>query len=153
MRVYLPAVAADLAEPDGLPARTAHAVTPALREASPGESEEDLEVPAFLAAAAASLAALTSDDVPVRVVVSADVADAAPIAGPDVTQVQAPAVPWSAVVSIHVDDADDPDAVAVVRAAVGGEDDDAAAAADELDLLWYDASELDELRARLVQRD
>lgn len=148
MRVYVPATAADLAAADGVSARLAHAVTPGLRSSSPEESEEDLEVPAFLAAAAASLAALTAEDVPVRVVVSADVDDAAAVPGPDVTQVRGPAIGWSAVVSIHVDDPDDARSQAMVSAAVGG-DDAAVAAADELDLLWYDASEREELVRQL----
>lgn len=151
MRVYLPATPVDLVAPDGVGARRAHAVTPALRATSPGESEEDLEVPAFLAAAASSLAALTDADLPLRVVVSAEVDHATPVPGDDVTQVQVPAVAWSAVVSIHVDDPDDGDARAVVRAAVGG-DDEAAAAADELDLLWYDVSERAALIAQLGLR-
>jgi len=148
VRVYLPAVAAELGSPHGLAARAGHAVTPALRASSPGESEEDLEVPAFLAAAASSLTALTDADLPLRVVVSADVDDAAPVPGPDLTQVEVPAISWSAVVSIHVDDPDDASAQATVSSAVGG-DDEAAAAADELDLLWYDASERSALRDRL----
>lgn len=148
MRIYLPATSADLADPDGLTARTAHAVTPALRAASPAESEEDLEVPAFLAAADASLALLTPDDVPARVVIAADVDAAPPVPGGTMTEVGAPAVAWSAVVSIHVDDPDDGEAAAVVRAAVGG-DDEAIEAAGELDLLWFDVSEREVLRGLL----
>lgn len=160
MRLYLPATVAELGDADrhGFPARRAHAVTEALRAASPGESEEDLEVPAFYAAADASLALLTTADVPLRVVVSADVSAAEAVADGGVTEVEAPAVPWSAVVSIHVDDPDDGATVELVRravaAALAGDDDAAAEAAeqaaarvDELDLLWFDASELATLLA------
>lgn len=149
MRIYLPATSADLTAADGISARTAHAVTAALRAASPG-SEEELELPAFLDAADASLARLTADDVPVRVVVSADVA-AAPAVEADgvLTAVEAPDVPWSAVVSIHVDDPDDEEAAGLVRAAVAG-DEDAVEAVADLDMLWYDASERAELAARLA---
>ena len=57
-------------------------------------------------------------------------------------------MPWSAVVSFHVDDPADGDAAAVVSAAVGG-DEEAIEKAGELDLLWFDVSERDELRALL----
>lgn len=120
-------------------------MTPALRAAGPGESEEDLEVPAFLAAADASLARLTGADVPARVVIAADVPSAEPTRGEDLTEVSAPAVPWSAVVSFHVDDPEDGDAAALVRVAVGG-DEEASAQASELDLLWFDVSEKEQLR-------
>jgi len=148
MRIYLPARAADLAA-DSISARPAHAVTPALRSAHPGEDEEDLEVPAFLAAADTSLAELTAADAPVRVVIAADVDTAEPTQGEDPTEVRAPEVPWSAVVSIHVDDPDDGEAAALVRAAVGG-DEEAGEAASELDLLWFDITERALLRRLLA---
>lgn len=148
MRIYLPATASELSAPDGLSARPAHAVTPALRQAAPGESEEDLEVAAFLDAADASLARLSTEDPPLRVVVSADVG-AAPSTGEALTEVSAPAVAWDAVVSIHVDDPDDGEAQDLVRAAVGG-DEAAIEAAADLDLLWYDATERTELAARVT---
>lgn len=148
MRVYLPASVVDLAAPDGISARPGHAVTPALRALSPGESEEDLEVSAFLDAADASLALLTTVDVPCRVVVAADVDSVAPIDGGPVTTVSAPAVPWRDVVSFHVDDPADPTAATTVRAAIGGGGGTVEAAAD-LDLLWYDASERAVLLAQL----
>jgi hypothetical protein len=148
MRVYLPASVVDLAAPDGISGRPAHAVTPGLRAASPGESEEDLEVSAFLDAADASLALLTTADVPCRVVVAADVDSVAPIDGGPVTTVRAPAVRWRDVVSFHVDDPADPAAATTVGAAIGGVDAAIEAAAD-LDLLWYDASERAELLAQL----
>ena len=147
MRIYLPARAADLTS-SSVSARAAHAVTPALRAANPGESEEDLEVPPFLAAADASLALLGLDDVPRRLVIAADVPTAEPASGEDLTEVSAPEVPWSAVVSIHVDDPADGEAAALVNAAVGG-DQEASEAAAELDLLWFDISELNQLRGLL----
>lgn len=148
MRIYLPASAADLEAEAGIAARPAHAVTPALRAVNPGESEEDLEVPAFLAAADASLALLTPSDMPRRLVVAADVPTAEPTLGEDLTEVSAPDVPWSAVVSIHADDPDDGEAADLVRAAVGG-DEEAIEAAGDLDLLWFDVSERDLLRQLL----
>lgn len=149
MRIYLPATAAELGAPGGLTARAGHAVTPALRGASPGDSEEDLEVAAFLAAADASLDDLTASDIPLRVVVAADVDSAAPAGTEAITEVRAPAVPWSAVVSIHIDDPDDDGASSLIRAAVGG-DDEAVEAAAELDLLWYDVSERGDLAVRVT---
>lgn len=149
MRIYLPATAADLASETGLAARPAHAVTPVLRAGNPGDSEEDLEVSAFLAAADASLDRLTAQDVPARVVVSAEVPDAEPIGGADPTEVSAPDVPWDAVVSIHADDRADGETTDLVSAAVGG-DEKAVEAASELDLLWYDATERAELLALLT---
>lgn len=148
MRIYLPATASELSAPDGLQARAAHAVTPALRQAAPGESEEDLEVAAFLEAADASLARLSTEDPPLRVVVSADVGTAPPT-DEALTEVSAPAVAWDAVVSIHVDDPSDGETQNLVRAAVGG-DESAIEAAADLDLLWYDATERTELAARVT---
>lgn len=147
MRIYLPATAADLSA-ERIAARPAHAVTRALRSSRSGEPEEDLELSAFLAAADASLALLTADDAPVRLVIAADVGAAEALAGEDITQVSAPEVPWSAVVSFHVDDPADGEAAAVVSSAVGG-DEEAIQQAGELDLLWFDVSERNQLRALL----
>lgn len=150
MRIYLPASAADLGAEEGISARSAHAVTSALRAANRGESDEDLEVPAFLAAAESSLDLLTDTDVPARVVIAADVPAAEPAPGEDLTEVSAPPVPWSAVVSIHVDDPDDRETADLVRAAVGGAP-EAVDAANELDLLWFDISERELLRGLLAR--
>ncbi|HCX84127.1 MAG TPA: hypothetical protein DHV14_03100 [Micrococcales bacterium] len=55
------------------------------------------------------------------------------------------AVPWSHVVAVHVDDAE---AEELVAAAVGG-DEEAFDALVEIDLLWFDPSELADVRAEL----
>ncbi|MEE6273413.1 DUF6912 family protein [Georgenia wangjunii] len=157
MRIYVPAAAADLAEPDGLPVRWAHAVTPALTSALPDEDEEGLAEAAVLAAADESVTRLRErgSAVPRRVVVAADVPEnhvhvAVQRWSPDddrlpsAVELTAP-VTWRDVVSIHVDE---PGAAEDVAAAVAG-DDDALERAAERDLLWYDVVELDALRREL----
>lgn len=153
MRIYLPATTADLSSPEGLLARWAHAVTPALRAALPEEDEEGWEMAAMLAAADASVELLAADDsLPRRLVVAADVDDAA-VRVPDrrdedrlptAVEVTRP-VSWADVVSLHIDE--DAAAEDVAAAAVG----DAAALerAAERDLLWYDVTELADLRRQL----
>ena len=150
MRVYLAATAADLSAPELLPERV-HAVTPAVRAELPEEDEEMLELVAFLAAADESVVLVGArGDRPRRVVISADL-DAralAPSEDPEniaTAMVPAGPVAWDAVAAIHVDDAD---AEARVSAAAGGD----GAAADEvaeIDLAWYDVSEVAELRSLL----
>jgi hypothetical protein len=140
VRVYVPlgrdgleelVSAGALAAGPGTP-RPAYAVTPGLERAAPGLDVEDLEYAAFSDAveAAGSLRAAPADR---RVVASAD-ADAAWVApreGNPVTKVVLTAtVPLSRVASFHVDDE--------VTAGVDEE-------ADEL--LWYDVTELDDVRA------
>jgi hypothetical protein len=140
VRVYVPlgrdgleelVSAGALAAGPGTP-RPAYAVTPGLERAAPGLDVEDLEYAAFSDAveAAGGLRAAPADR---RVVASAD-ADAAWVApreGNPVTKVVLTAtVPLSRVASFHVDDE--------VTAGVDEE-------ADEL--LWYDVTELDDVRA------
>jgi hypothetical protein len=122
----------------------AYAVTPALREWYTEGDEE-------LAAARASLRRLAGVDENRRVVLAADVADAAARPAPDVDRAAvrlAEPVTMSQVVSALVDD---PSAGADVRAAVaalpGAEagDDDAeftVAAVEDHELGWYAAQEL-----------
>lgn len=146
MRLYVPATVRDLDHPDGLAPLSAHASTPALAAALPGEDAESLEYAALLAAADESVALLAADPGAPRrrVVVAADVPGALVPAGPLPSGVAPPAhVPWSRVVSLHVDDAD---AVPDVTAAALG-DDDALDRAAEHDLLWYDVTELAAVRA------
>lgn len=149
MRIYVPVTAAELAQ-EQVAAGIGHAVTRALRAASEVRtdqaSEEDLEVSAFLAAADAAVERLSTADVPLRVVLAVDLAAATEVGDEDVTAVEVPALGWSDVVSIHVDDPSDPSTRSVVRDAVGG-DEEAAAEAAELDLLWYDVSERADLLA------
>lgn len=144
MRIYLPATTADLAAPDGLTARHGHVVTESLRIELDQDDPESAEHAALLLAAADSLTLLAGAEVtPRRVVVAADVEVAPPPLGPHAA-VQAPAVPWRQVVSFHVDDVDDARTVQVLAAAATG-DPDAADEAADLDLLWYDVSERNQL--------
>ncbi len=161
MRVYLPATADDLAHPSLAP-RWAHTVTQALRVALPDEDVEGLAESAMLAAADESVERIRTDGASVmrRVVVAADVDDTE-IADAEIDDAEAAgdeerlpsavlvrtAVPWSQVVSIHVDEGA---AEADVRAAVAG-DDDALERAAERDLLWYDVVELAQLRGELAE--
>jgi hypothetical protein len=140
----------------GPPPTTAYAVTPALREWYADGDTEELEYAATVAAARASLRLLADEpSAPMRrVVIAADVADAAVRPVPDVER---PAVlvtepiDFSVVASAHVDDVVATDAVrnaaAVVRKADAG-DDDAAFVVDEAqaqELQWYATQELDSL--------
>ncbi|GAA2034815.1 hypothetical protein GCM10009740_26860 [Terrabacter terrae] len=140
VRVYVPLGRAGLEELAGTGAlaagpgspRTAYAVTSRLERVAPGLDVEDLEYAAFsdAVAAAAQLRGTPSDR---RVVASAD-ADAswvAPREGAPVSKVALTApVPLARVASFHVDD----------EVAAGVEEE-----ADEL--LWYDVTELDDVRS------
>jgi hypothetical protein len=140
VRVYVPlgrkgleelSSGGSLAAGPGTP-RVAYAVTPGLEASAPGLDVEDLEYAAFSDAveAAGALRAAAADR---RVVVAAD-ADpgwVAPGDGRPVSRVLLTApVPVSRVASFHVDDE-----------VSDGVDDEA----DEL--LWYDVTELDDVRA------
>ncbi|MGC0143235.1 DUF6912 family protein [Pseudactinotalea sp. Z1732] len=148
MRVYLPATLADLAGTEGLPPRRGHALTPALAAAlgTAGGDSDDAEAGEFqalVAAAADSLAMLRDrgHEPPVRVVVAADIDDVeVPQGDPEPSAVFAPAVPWRAVVSFHIDDRTDLAGAAQLRGAIAGQA-GAEEAVAELDLLWYDVSE------------
>lgn len=153
MRLYLPATAADLADADGLTGRSAHAVTAALRAEVPEEDDEGLEMTATLAAADDSVRRIAGEGTgrPVRVVVVADVPDAA-VAVPEVldedqlpTVVEAGAVRWRDVVAFLVDE----DAAAEDVAAAAAGDEAALDRAADRDLLWYDAVERTDLARRL----
>ena len=158
MRIYLPATSADLSRPAGLPPRWAHAVTAELRRALPDEDDEGLEASAMLAAADESVVHLraASSAVPRRVVVAADVADSGVVVPerarpwqegddqlPSAVEVRS-IVPWSDVVSIHVDE---PGAEEAVTAALT--DDAAVDRAAEHDLLWHDIVEREVLAREL----
>ena len=149
MRIYLPATLAELGVAAGLPARLAHAVTPALRAALPDEDEEGLEYAAQLLAADDSLDLLdgTARGGRRRVVVAADVPEAV-VESVEADDAQAPSVVrltsgvgWDLVACAHVDE---PAAEADVVAARGG-DDEAVERLAERDLLWYDVTELGRL--------
>jgi hypothetical protein len=134
-RVYLPLTAADLqalAEDRaiGIAPVRAHAVTPALGRPGLTTDEEELEHLAWLAAAAEAGEVAGGGR---RVVAAADVdaADVSPATDPDAaSRVElAGPVERRRVVSFHVDE--EPGAT------------------DPADLLWYDVTELDDVRALL----
>lgn len=144
VRVYLPAALDQLPCEQVGPGR-GHAVTPDLRAALPEEDDEGWEYAALLAAAddALALLALRPGATRLRAVLAADVPDGlvdVP-AGADelATAVDLVAgAPWSAVVSVHVDE---PAAAGDVVAALAGD----AAAHERLverELLWYDVTEV-----------
>lgn len=159
MRVYLPSTLPALAEAlkggeVGRPPLRAFAVTPALREAYASGDEEELEYVAMLTAARQSLRLLEADPGAPRrrVVLAADVSDgdvtwSAYDDEPAAVVVGAP-VPFSAIVSGHIDApgaaADVAAAAAAVSAADAG-DDDAAFTVDSAEgheLAWYATQEL-----------
>lgn len=113
----------------------AYAVTPGLAAAHPGEGVEELEYLAFCDAAAAARALRETADAR-RVVVAAD-ADADWLVDTDggtAAVAVRSELPLSRIASFHVDD----------PAAIAAGDD----SPDEL--LWYDATELDEVRGLLA---
>ncbi|PVU83957.1 hypothetical protein DDP54_02560 [Cellulomonas sp. WB94] len=122
-----------------------HAVTAALRAALPDEDEEGLEFVALLAAADEVLLRLAGrPDAPrLRLVLSVDVPEADLTAvddderAPSAAQLRV-AVKRDDIVCAHVDE---PAASADVERAVAG-DSGAVERLDDLDLLWYDATEL-----------
>lgn len=162
MRVYLPLTLPGLAElqrrgelgPAPLPA---YAVTPALREWYADGDLEELEYAALSAAARASLRLLAASPqaAPRRVVVAADVPDAAVRVAPlgegehGAVVVGQPVV-RAEVAAVHVDGAEADGDVARAVAAVagaGGGDPDAfeVAAAEGHELQWYAAQEIPDL--------
>ena len=146
MRLYLPATLRELSLAD-LGPRVASALTPELMRQLPDEDQDGWEMSAFLTAADASLLLIgASDDVPRRVVLAVEIANPllSPLAESAADLADLPSVigtidgvPWSAVVSIHVDDASAED---LVRAALAG-DDEAYEQLGDVDLLWFDPTE------------
>ncbi|MBB5624611.1 hypothetical protein BJ981_000310 [Sphaerisporangium krabiense] len=166
MRVYLPCTLPGLARAAatgevGPAPLTGYAVTPALIEWYVSGDTEELEYVALTDAARASLRMLAADradgvEVPARrVVVAAEVPDAAVTAGVDLedrSRVRVPVtVPLSAVAAVHVDDTEAvPDiesAVAAVFAADGGDDDARfeVDGAEAHELMWYATQEIPDL--------
>lgn len=143
MRIYLPATFAEIDDhPRPLPPRHAHAVTPDVRAVLPREDEEAWEFVAQLAAADDSLERGAADDVPLRLVIVADVPDGGVqilegAAEPSAVRLSAP-VEWRDVVCLLVDE---PEAAPDVRAVRDG-DASAGARLEDRDLLWYDVSEI-----------
>ncbi|WP_018218686.1 DUF6912 family protein [Salinispora vitiensis] len=159
VRVYVPATVPmlTLLRTAGLPAASAHAVTPALREWYAEGDEEELEYVAFTRAAQDALQLLHADEAAPhrRVVVSADL-PAATVGpgdadlGSSTVELAGP-VPVGAVAAIHVDGVDAvKDVGAAVRAvtdALGGDPDAqfTVDGAEDHELEWYDSTELDQL--------
>jgi hypothetical protein len=162
VRVYVPATLPMLAALRasgqlGEGPTTAHAVTPALREWYAEGDEEELEYVAFTRAAQAALQLLRHDPSAPRrrVVVSADVASTALIQenvelGSSTVRLPLP-VALKEVASIHVDGAaaaaEVAAAAAVVEEALAGDPDAqfTVDGAEDHELEWYAASELNEL--------
>lgn len=146
MRIYLPASFAELdAHPAPLAIGSAHGATALVRSSLPAEDEEAWEFVAQLAAADESLVRLTDEDVPLRLVIVADVSDAVVravdgAAEPSQVVLDEP-VSWAEVACVLVDE---PEAAEDVRAARAG-DTEAAARLGDRDLLWYDVSELSDV--------
>lgn len=137
MRIYVPVTMADLQHPDGISARTGFAVTEEVRAMAPDEDDEGLEYMVFLAAADAAI----DEGETTRIVVAADgPARATGHAG----VVEVGDVPWRDVVSIHIDDVGDPHLLADIALAQA-EDAGARERVKAADLMWYDASERDEV--------
>lgn len=146
VRIYLPLGRADLDELAASGAlaasptrpRPAHAVTPALEQSAPGLDVEDLEYAAFSDAVTAARGARTAPG-DRRIVAAAD-ADpswlAATTAGGQGNSPTSMALtdplPVARVASIHIDEH---------NGVVEGTE-----AADADELLWYDVTELDEVR-------
>lgn len=158
MRLYLPASPSDLASPE-ITVRVASAVTPALAEALPEEDQEGLEHSAFLTAADLSAldlaAAPDSSGPPVparRCVLAVEVSEPSWQGPPPQDLAHLPSVcgllgplPWSALVSIHLDEED----VAATIAGLARAESDAWEELAERDMLWFDAAERSALVADL----
>src|SRR5699024_173985 len=143
----------ELCATHGPSARTGRAVTEQLR-APPGEQDDDEtpELGALVLAAAHSLHLLPAADAARPVVVAADVPPApvrttAADADEEPGQVQVPALGWDHGVSFHVDEPTSAVTQLVQNARTG--QDGARQQVEELDLLWYDATE----RAELIAQD
>lgn len=140
VRVYVPstlALLADIVTSGGVgPVPVlAHAVTDELRSAYPDGGDEEWEYAAMSAAAQDSLALLTDEDLPRRVVVALDAPSVTPVEEGDVSLVEIDeVVPAREMAAVHVDSAD---AEADVSAARGA---------------WADAQDGDTEAVRVVER-
>lgn len=162
MRVYVPSTftgLADAVHSGRVGAGVGYAVTPALREWYASGDSEELEYAATAAAARASLRLVAADPRcdRRRVVLAAEVVDDM-VARPAEESRSGPAavelvgeVPYSRVVSAHVDDEDAVGDVAAAVAALPAADDgdeDARFAVDGAEgheLLWYASQEIPDL--------
>lgn len=157
MRIYVPSTFAGLASLHATgriaPAPVAaHAVTAELRRSWAGAEDEELEYAVLMAAAFDSLTLVAeTSDVPRRVVVVAEVEDAAVSPGAEETGVVATVeVPLARCTAVHVDAADAEGDVtrALTRlpaAAAGDERALADVALVDVELLWYATQEIPDL--------
>ena len=158
MRIFVPATGPLLAdwaargELTGLD--VAHAATPALRqEYGNGTDDEELEYIALVEASLSSLELLAADGTAERkrVVVALDLDMAVAPKGrlQYLSQVRiAHTVPLARVVSVHVDDDDAVGTVAVAAEALIGGSPETADLLDEVaefELMWFDATELNDV--------
>jgi hypothetical protein len=158
MRVYLPATSTLLAElletgAIGPAPLTAFAVTPGLREWYLDDDAEALEYAATMEAARGSLRLLDADASAARrrVVIAADVSDAAVTVHDDVdrgvVRIAEP-VPLAAIAAVHADDADAEQAVAQAAESIIAADLGSQPAQEKVDdaegyeLAWYANQEL-----------
>ncbi|HET7902203.1 MAG TPA: hypothetical protein VFL59_13535 [Candidatus Nanopelagicales bacterium] len=161
MRVYLPLTVAGLGElhrtgrASGSPLR-AHAVTSALRASFGTADDEELEYAALMAAAYDSLLAIASTGgEPRRVVVSADLDDAAVAPDPDADDDPTAVVVTGEVGlercrSVHVDDADAEGEIVLAlarlpEAQAGDGQALAAVSLVEHELMWFATQEIPDL--------
>jgi hypothetical protein len=170
MRVYVPMTVPVLAalwdgQAYGAGVYVAYAVTPALREWYAESDTEELELAAFFDAERAALGRVAADPTAprIRVVVAADVPDDTVLAAAEeddarsLVMVRGELV-VADLVSVHLDEeaaqADIAAAIdAMVAAARGDEDAQFTVdGAEGHDLLWYDASEIDQLVEDLIFR-
>lgn len=137
VRVYLPATVSDLRDSFGLIPRKGFAATTHDEEQSTAEDVEAAEYVAFLAAGDA---AIDSGEV-TRIVIAAD-AQVKPTSSPGVVEVDH--LPWSQVVSIHIDDLTDAQLLSDISLAQTG-DEQARKRVNRADLMWYDITERDDV--------
>jgi len=157
VRIYVPTTVAGLAAlhttghlaPAPL---TAHAVTAALRASWVGADDEELEYAVLMAAAFDSLQLIaTTSGEPRRVVVVADVDDAATQPGSDDTAVTVTVeVPISRCTAVHVDDADAEGEIVLAlgrlpEAAAGDERALADVSLVEHELMWFATQEISDV--------
>ncbi|HHY07309.1 MAG: hypothetical protein WAN89_02045 [Lawsonella sp.] len=157
MRIYIPAIMADLAafvEKEEVLVRggTAFALTPALREYYVAGDDEELEHIAFSDAARASLRILYGTPGRKRVVISADVPDKQVTLRPDldraVVRLDRETIPADSVAAIHVDLEMAEEAVVAAAelihvAEMGDEDAEITVGnAEDYELAWYAPEEI-----------
>jgi len=163
MRVYIPVTSTELfalsQRPDGaywdIPAGVVHGVTPQLKSEFPDADEEELEWEASNAAADDSLALVlgNAEVSPVRAILSVDVPDksiSAPLnSGLAPSSLNMTAVPDTKIAAVHVDE---PEVAEIIKSwrAAGAPTPAQRREVDDAHLLWYDGSELDQLKSDVL---